>query len=121
MIIELAPPLDALVEERVESGRYVDASAVIGEALRLLEEQRENSITCVRPSPKRGPRSRVATSSIGRHRFSTSFAAKPPKHRRTASLCTMTSNRRLRFAAGARRDLRGNSSAFHRGVGRRRG
>ena len=39
MKIELAPPLDALVRERVESGKYVDASAVIREALRLLEDK----------------------------------------------------------------------------------
>jgi antitoxin ParD1/3/4 len=39
MNVSLTPELEALVAEKVESGRYTSASEVIREALRLLEEQ----------------------------------------------------------------------------------
>jgi antitoxin ParD1/3/4 len=37
--VSLTPQLEAMIRERVVSGRYTDASAVVGEALRLLEER----------------------------------------------------------------------------------
>jgi antitoxin ParD1/3/4 len=39
MSVTLTPQLEAMIQERVESGRYSDASAVVQEALRLLEER----------------------------------------------------------------------------------
>jgi len=39
MNVSLTPELEALVAQKVESGRYTSASEVIREALRLLEEQ----------------------------------------------------------------------------------
>jgi len=36
--VSLTPQLEAMIRERVASGRYSDASEVVGEALRLLEE-----------------------------------------------------------------------------------
>ena len=39
MNISLAPELEDLIHQKVESGRYNSASEVIGKALRLLEEQ----------------------------------------------------------------------------------
>jgi antitoxin ParD1/3/4 len=41
MQITLTPKLEDLIREKVESGLYQDASEVIGEALRLLQEQDE--------------------------------------------------------------------------------
>jgi antitoxin ParD1/3/4 len=38
MNVTLPPRFEALVEEKVMSGRYADASEVIQEALRLLDE-----------------------------------------------------------------------------------
>jgi antitoxin ParD1/3/4 len=38
MHVDLDPQLAALIHEKVESGSYTDASAVVREALRLLEE-----------------------------------------------------------------------------------
>ncbi len=38
MSVTLTPELEAMIRERVESGRYHDANAVVGDALRLLEE-----------------------------------------------------------------------------------
>ena len=38
MNVSLAPELEAMIRERVESGRYTNASEVVQEALRLLEE-----------------------------------------------------------------------------------
>lgn len=38
MNVSLAPQLEAMIRERVESGRYSDADEVVGDALRLLEE-----------------------------------------------------------------------------------
>jgi antitoxin ParD1/3/4 len=38
MSVSLSPQLEAMIRERVESGRYRDASEVVQEALRLLEE-----------------------------------------------------------------------------------
>lgn len=37
--VSLTPELEALVAERVESGRYLTASEVVREGLRLLEER----------------------------------------------------------------------------------
>ncbi|MDP9363771.1 MAG: type II toxin-antitoxin system ParD family antitoxin [Chloroflexota bacterium] len=39
MALGLAPGLEAIVRERIESGRYANDGAVIDEALRLLEER----------------------------------------------------------------------------------
>jgi antitoxin ParD1/3/4 len=39
MNVVLTPQLEAIVRERVDSGRYASASDVVGEALRLLEER----------------------------------------------------------------------------------
>ena len=39
MSVTLAPEVEAKIRERVESGRYHDASEVVGDALRLLEER----------------------------------------------------------------------------------
>ena len=38
MNVSLTPQLEAMIRERVESGRYSNASEVVREALRLLEE-----------------------------------------------------------------------------------
>ena len=38
MSVTLTPELENKIRERVESGRYSDASEVVGDALRLLEE-----------------------------------------------------------------------------------
>ena len=38
MSVILTPELEAMIRERVDSGRYHDASDVVQEALRLLEE-----------------------------------------------------------------------------------
>ena len=38
MSVRLTPQLEAMIRERVESGRYHDAVEVVGDALRLLEE-----------------------------------------------------------------------------------
>jgi len=37
--ISLTPQLEVMIQERVASGRYSDASEVVAEALRLLEER----------------------------------------------------------------------------------
>ena len=39
MNVSLTPELEAMIRQRVESGRYNNASEVVREALRLLEEQ----------------------------------------------------------------------------------
>jgi antitoxin ParD1/3/4 len=39
MNVSLTPQLEAMIRKRVESGRYNNASEVVREALRLLEEQ----------------------------------------------------------------------------------
>lgn len=39
MNINLTPQLEELVRQKVASGRYTSASKVVGEALRLMEEQ----------------------------------------------------------------------------------
>jgi antitoxin ParD1/3/4 len=39
MNVSLTPQLEAKIRERVESGRYNNASEVVRDALRLLEEQ----------------------------------------------------------------------------------
>ncbi len=41
MNVSLTPQLQALVEDRVRSGRYQSASEVVREALRLLEDVEE--------------------------------------------------------------------------------
>jgi antitoxin ParD1/3/4 len=41
MTITLSPELEKIINERVQSGEYASANEVIGEALRLLEEQEE--------------------------------------------------------------------------------
>ena len=38
MEVTLTPELEALVNEKVRSGRYIDASEVVREALRALEQ-----------------------------------------------------------------------------------
>ena len=38
MSVVLTPEVEAMIRQRVESGRYQDANAVVGDALRLLEE-----------------------------------------------------------------------------------
>ena len=38
MNVSLTPQLETMIRERVESGRYTNASEVVREALRLLEE-----------------------------------------------------------------------------------
>ena len=39
MSVTLTPELEAMIPERVESGRYHDASAVVGDAMQLLRER----------------------------------------------------------------------------------
>lgn len=39
MAVSLTPELEAIIQERVDSGRYGSASEVVQEALRLLEER----------------------------------------------------------------------------------
>jgi antitoxin ParD1/3/4 len=39
MNVSLTPELEAMIRQRVASGRYNDASEVVQEALRLLEER----------------------------------------------------------------------------------
>lgn len=39
MNVSLTPQLEALVDEKVRSGRYVSASEVVREALRLLDQR----------------------------------------------------------------------------------
>lgn len=38
MSVTLTPQLEAMIQERVDSGRYTDASEVVRDALRHLEE-----------------------------------------------------------------------------------
>ena len=39
MLVALSPRLEAMIQQRVESGHYNNASEVVREALRLLEER----------------------------------------------------------------------------------
>ncbi len=39
MSVNLTPELEAMIRERVESGRYSDASAVVDDAMQLLKER----------------------------------------------------------------------------------
>ncbi|WP_169978083.1 type II toxin-antitoxin system ParD family antitoxin [Tautonia rosea] len=39
MDVSLTPELEKIIRSKVESGRYLSASEVVGEALRLLEER----------------------------------------------------------------------------------
>ena len=39
MTVTLSPELEALVRDKIESGRYADAGEVVEDALRLLEER----------------------------------------------------------------------------------
>ncbi|MBD3560548.1 type II toxin-antitoxin system ParD family antitoxin, partial [Planktothrix sp. FACHB-1355] len=39
MNVSLTPELEKFVQEKVKSGRYLSASEVVREALRLLQEQ----------------------------------------------------------------------------------
>ncbi len=51
MNVSLTPELEQLVHEKVKSGRYLSASEVVREALRLLEERdriRETRINALR-------------------------------------------------------------------------
>jgi antitoxin ParD1/3/4 len=41
MSVTLTPQLEAMIRERVESGRYDNANDVVREALRLLEEREQ--------------------------------------------------------------------------------
>ena len=45
MEVTLTPELEALVNEKVRSGRYIDASEVVREALRALEQSSEFELT----------------------------------------------------------------------------
>lgn len=38
MIVDLTPQLEAIIREKVDSGRYNDASEVVAEAIRRLDE-----------------------------------------------------------------------------------
>ena len=42
MKVSLPPALEEFVSSQVKSGEYDDASEVVGEALRLLRDEREN-------------------------------------------------------------------------------
>ncbi len=51
MNVSLTPELEQLVQQKVKSGRYLSASEVVREALRLLEERdriRETRINALR-------------------------------------------------------------------------
>ena len=51
MNVSLTPELEHLVQRKVETGRYLSASEVVREALRLLEERdqdRESSLALLR-------------------------------------------------------------------------
>jgi antitoxin ParD1/3/4 len=51
MNVSLTPELEHLVQRKVETGRYLSASEVVREALRLLEERdqdRESSLAYLR-------------------------------------------------------------------------
>jgi antitoxin ParD1/3/4 len=39
MVVTLTPQLEALIQQKVATGRYRDANAVLSEALELLEER----------------------------------------------------------------------------------
>lgn len=39
MVVSLTPQIEAMIQQRLDSGRYSDASEVVQEALRLLEER----------------------------------------------------------------------------------
>lgn len=39
MVVTLTPQIEAMIQQRLDSGRYSDASEVVQEALRLLEER----------------------------------------------------------------------------------
>jgi antitoxin ParD1/3/4 len=57
MNISLTPELERLVNEKVKTGRYVSASEVVREGLRLLEEQdqlRQQRLAEVRRKIDRG-------------------------------------------------------------------
>jgi antitoxin ParD1/3/4 len=41
MTVSLTPQLEAMIQQRVESGRYTDADEVVREALQLLEEREQ--------------------------------------------------------------------------------
>jgi antitoxin ParD1/3/4 len=45
MNVSLTPELEQLVQEKVKSGRYLSASEVVREALRLLEERDAEAAT----------------------------------------------------------------------------
>jgi antitoxin ParD1/3/4 len=49
MVVTLTPQIEAMIQQRLETGRYSDASEVVREALRLLEERdREAQLAHVR-------------------------------------------------------------------------
>ncbi len=55
--INLTEHFDAFVERQVSSGRYGDVSEIVGDALRLLEEQqreRDAKIKALRAAAKKG-------------------------------------------------------------------
>ena len=39
MSVQIAPQIEAMIQERVDAGRYPDADAVLLEALRLFDER----------------------------------------------------------------------------------
>lgn len=39
MVVTLTPHIEAMIQQRLDTGRYSDASEVVREALRLLEER----------------------------------------------------------------------------------
>lgn len=48
MSVTLTPQLEARIRERIDSGRYSDASEVVEEALRLLEEREQAQLEHLR-------------------------------------------------------------------------
>ena len=48
MAVSLTPDLEELIREKVNSGHYSDSSAVIREALRLLEERDRDKLERLR-------------------------------------------------------------------------
>ncbi len=51
MTISLSPKLEKLVHDKVASGQYESAEAVVAEALRLLQEQEESPAPSDEPQP----------------------------------------------------------------------
>ncbi len=65
MNVSLTPELEQFVHEKVKSGRYLSASEVVREALRLLEERELTSQRKLSPLP--GKAGRIAATFGDRH------------------------------------------------------